>query len=416
MLSTIAILLGLFQIIIPRKYSLLPILIAAIHTTQSQAFPNLSILRVLLIIEFFKLLASGHIIFSFKNPIDRIIAFFCTAILLSSFAHSFDYGNPYTFRVRLIFDFLSFYLICKFHIQSESQFLYFCKTCAILIIPLTGLMLYESLSGGNNLYKYLGAPSTSLIRDGEIRSQGPFGTPILTGTAVAVTFPLLLILWNNSNRRLAAIAFGCSLVAIFLTHSSTPIGALLIGLIAISTWKYRHNLPKIIWCTIGLIAIAQLFRNRPVWYLIAITDFVGGSTGWHRAYLIDTALDHLNEWWLFGADYTRHWMPYGLPSVPQHCDLTNYYIHLGVIAGIGPIIFLGLTIFYGFKTIKRFYSTYITENNQKCFLIWVIGAMLFTHTATFLVISYYDHTYVFFVSTIAVISNFSGNLFRFNQP
>ena len=93
--------------------------------------------------------------------------------------------------------------------------------------------------------------------------------------------------------------------------------------------------------------------KAPVWYLMARIDLVGGSTGWHRAYLIDQALMHLSEWWIAGTDYTRDWMPYGVSWSPDHSDITNHYILLGVTGGIALIAAHVAVLTLAFKGVGR---------------------------------------------------------------
>ena len=187
---------------------------------------------------------------------------------------------------------------------------------------------------------------------------------------------------------------------LFSSSSSTPIGAAIISISALAFWKIRSHYKRILTLTISLIFFIQLFRERPVWYLIALVDFTGGSTGWHRSYLIDTAFKHIDEWWLAGSDYTRHWMPYGLASVPEHCDLTNYYIHLGVIGGL-PLMLIFCTILY--RTFRAL--TIVHNQTSNNFLNWCIVSLFITHTITFLTISYFDQTYVLLYAPIGMVAN-----------
>ena len=83
--------------------------------------------------------------------------------------------------------------------------------------------------------------------------------------------------------------------------------------------------------------------KAPAYYLLARIDLTGSSTSWHRAALIDMALGHLSEWWAFGTDHTRHWMPYGVPWSDNHSDITNYYISMGVNGGL-PLMLLFIAI------------------------------------------------------------------------
>jgi hypothetical protein len=135
-----------------------------------------------------------------------------------------------------------------------------------------------------------------------------------------------------------------------------------------------------------------------------LIDFVGGSTGWHRSRLLDSAIAHLDEWWLFGTDYTRHWMPFGLPSMPEHCDLTSYYVHLGVIGGLPLVITLVVILSRSFGFLGAAIRKRRAEKSPDEFLLWCAGSALFAHTVTFFTISYFDSLYVFFYALIAALT------------
>jgi hypothetical protein len=47
--------------------------------------------------------------------------------------------------------------------------------------------------------------------------------------------------------------------------------------------------------------------KAPVWFLIARIDLAGGSSGYHRAMLIDTFLRHFGDWWLLGTKDAFSW-------------------------------------------------------------------------------------------------------------
>jgi hypothetical protein len=147
----------------------------------------------------------------------------------------------------------------------------------------------------------------------------------------------------------------------------------------------------------------ELVMKDPAYYIIARVDLVGGSTGWHRAALIDAATRHLNEWWLGGTDYTRHWMGTGVPWSPDHTDITNYYIRMGVIGGVLLMILFITILVKGFsyvgKTLQK--SDDLPSSTQ--FVVWALGAALFTHALTCISVSYLDQGIVFLYLTLAGI-------------
>lgn len=132
-------------------------------------------------------------------------------------------------------------------------------------------------------------------------------------------------------------------------------------------------------------------------------DLVGGSTGYFRARLIDQSLTYINEWWLTGTDYTRHWMDTGVSWNPDHTDMTNYYIHLGVIGGLPLIIGLVTILSMCFKMIGRRMQELRKINHPDELVLWCAGAALAAHAISFVSISYFDQMYVLFYLLVGAI-------------
>ena len=146
-----------------------------------------------------------------------------------------------------------------------------------------------------------------------------------------------------------------------------------------------------------------MVMEAPVWYLLARVDLVGGSTGWHRAELINTALGHISDWWLIGTDYTRHWMPYGVVWNSDHADLTNDYIQMGVWGGL-PLMLLFIAVFCkAFQLLGQAIHTLRQEGDPAEFVLWCVGSCLFAHCMTFLSVSYYDQSRVALWMLIGVV-------------
>jgi hypothetical protein len=206
------------------------------------------------------------------------------------------------------------------------------------------------------------------------------------------------LLWST-RRKLAIIGLASCLIITYSSASSGPISTALLSVGAISLWPLRASIRKIRVATMLLLVILHLIKDRPIWYLMALMDFVGGSTGWHRAYLIDMGIKHMGEWWVCGTDFTSHWMPYSLPTtVPgiYQADLTNYYLHLGVIGGL-PLMFCLIAVQWtAFKRLGLRILEMRSAGDAGEFSLWCIGALLFAQCVTFLSISYFDQMYVFF--------------------
>src|SRR5439155_18255601 len=154
----------------------------------------------------------------------------------------------------------------------------------------------------------------------------------------------------------------------------------------------------------GLLIIAlDLVMKDPVYYLLARIDITGGSTGWHRAALIQAAIEHMHEWWLAGTDYTRHWMPSGIYANAIHTDITNHYLMMGVYGGLPLMLLFIWVIFAAFGIVGK--ALLVNQNApiERQFLIWILGSILVGHVTNFISISYYDQSVVFLDLLLASI-------------
>jgi hypothetical protein len=268
-------------------------------------------------------------------------------------------------------------------------------------------MLSEQMTG-HNLFSILGGvPEMSEVRNGRIRAQGPFAHSILAGSVGAACLPLMIGLWRQYRKiAIAGIVACCSMI--IASASSGPIMSALFAIGALFMWYWRGRMRLLRWLAVLAYIGLDLIMKAPAYYLIMRIDLTGSSTSWHRAALIDTALKHLTEWWFAGTDFTRHWMDYGVGWNPDHIDITNHYLVMGVYGGI-PLMLLFIAVlakafsFVG-QTLQKAYNLQIQESR---FMFWALGASLFSHAATFLSVSYFDQSFVFLYLTLAAICSTS---------
>ncbi len=405
LLLILCLVLVVLQVALPRKWAFVPILIAVCHTTHEPFVGALTVTRVVIIVGLLRAAANSWVSWSPKNPMDLLVGVFACLAVFSTVGHVWDYDNPLIDRLRLVVDVMGTYLYMRSYLWDGQALLQFSTGLALVILPFAFFLLLEKQSGLNS-YAAVGAKSLiSMVREGKIRAQGPFGTPILTGTVGAICFPLLIPLWRTK-RRLAIAGLIACLVVVYSSASSGPVGTLFLGLGAMFMWKWRDKLKSITIAAFVFLVILHFVKKRPIWYLMDLMDIVGGSTGWHRAYLIDMAIQHMNEWWLLGSDFTRHWMPYGLVATPFHCDLTNYYVYMGVMGGLPLLIALVVIQWKTFAILYKRTEELRAVNSPEEFGLWCLGSTMFAHAVTFLSISYYDQIYVFFWGLIGGLAGF----------
>jgi hypothetical protein len=388
-----------------RRWAFLPLLIAACHTPYTPFMGGMTVARLVILSGLLRGGVKGWLAWSPRNPLDLLVAAFAAIALASTAGHAWEPYNPLIIRLRLVLDVVGTYLYMRAYLSDHESMERLAAGLAIILMPFAFLLLAEKQSGLNP-YAAIGAGNLhSLVRDGGFRAQGPFGTPILAGTVGAVAMPLLIPLLNT-RRRLAISGLVAAGVVVYASASSGPISTAAIGLGVVYFWRWKQHLRSVLTVLcIGLI-ILHFVKERPIWYLMALMDLVGGSTGWHRAYLIDMAVKHLGEWWLIGTDYTRHWMPYGLEAVPEHCDLTNYYIQLGVTSGLSLVACLIAIQWKSFRLISSRMRDLQESDTTQQYALWCLGAVLSAHAITFLSISYFDQIYVFFWGLLGGLTGF----------
>ena len=323
--------------------------------------------------------------------------------LMSSVFHK-DPSAALIFRLGLVYDACGIYILLRIFCQSLDDVVKLCRLAAILLLPVAAEMIYEKLTV-YNLFSALGGGSVaSAIRDGHIRARGPFAHAILAGTIGAVCLPLMIALWQQYRKTAVTGLIACVTI-IFTSTSSGPILSAIAAIGALFMWPYRHQMRIVRWIAVfGYIWLALVMKD-PAYYIIARIDLTGSSTGWHRARLIQSSIEHLSEWWLAGTDYTRHWMPTGVSWSPDHTDITNHYLEMGVIGGL-PLMALFIAILVrGFSLVGQMLQQRADLTRESRFIVWALGGSLFAHAVTFISVSYFDQSFVFIYLTLAAISS-----------
>ena len=305
------------------------------------------------------------------------------------------------FRLGLVYDNLGIYFLTRVFCQSTEDIFQFAKITAFVLVPVALEMVNEKVTLRNFFSLFGGVPEVVMIRDGKLRAQGPFLHPILAGTVGAVSVPLIAGLWKE-NKLVAKIGLMTCLAMIYASNSSGPIMSVAAGFFALVLWRWQHLTRQMrIAAVLGYILL-DLIMVDPAYYILARIDLTGSSTGWHRAALIESSIKHLSEWWLAGTDYTRHWMPTGVSWSVEHTDITNYYIKMGVLGGLPLMFLLFLAIARAFQRIGqalRFREHLLPKEN---FIIWCLGASLFAHATTCVSVSYFDQSFLFLYTGLAM--------------
>jgi hypothetical protein len=402
---------------VPRRWAIIPLLAGVIFITHGQALEiggKQSVFRLLLGVGLLRIIVRGEGLGGGLNRVDKLMLALGAWLFFASFFHEPGAvaAGP-TFIIGKVAEISLCYFLVRSFCQDMDDFASIMGLIAIMLVPIALEMIQEKFTGINLFSKVFGGVQEAVVvRDDELRARGPFRHAILAGTVGAALIPIMIGLWRR-NPVVAKIGMAACLTMVVACASSGPILSLGFGLIGVFLWRFRSWMGMIRWSIPIGYALLAMIMTRPVYYIIGELS-MGGSTGWHRSKLIDSAIHYFGDWWAFGTDHTRSWMPTGVTFSDEHTDITNYFLAYGVMGGILAVILLIAMTWVGFKWVGNTIDS-IPEDNDSGdrFMVWCMGASLFSHVATSISVAYYDQSVFFFWFSIATISSIYMSRFNY---
>ncbi len=397
-----------------KRYFLVPLLISALFMTYGQIIMfgpfHFTILRVLILAAWLRMWIRGEIHVPDLNRIDKAILWWVLVTALLNTVQSGSFAGLKG-NLGLLYNVLGLYGLFRISISDYDDINYIFKVMAISVLPVALLMLYESRTG-NNLYSFLGGvPLNSMIRDGWVRSQGPFRHSILAGTFGATSIPFFIALYTSrqSGVFIPIIGIISSLIIVVTSHSSGPLLALISVFVGIYFWRFRDKMKLVRWGIVISLLLLNLIMKAPVWYIFArMSDYIGGG-GWHRSYLIDQAVRHFDDWWLIGTNNTSEWFPYTLGLYPGSADITNAFVSSAVGGGLLTLILFIAIFFRCYQGLGNTKEIIIDHPLGNRFCTWLIGVSLFAHIISFISVTYFDQIIVFWYMLLAIIATITNS-------
>lgn len=391
---------------LPLRFAAFPLLVGACYMTLAQGIEigpfNFPVIRILIAVGVLRVLLSGKGVAGRINALDFAILGWAAWMILSSLLHN-NPASTLVNRLGMIYNACGLYFLLRVFCRNADDVVLLARMAALILVPLALEMAFERVTGRNLFAVLGGVHEWSEVRNGVVRAQGPFSHPILAGSVGAATVPLALVLWR-SHRIMAIVGIAACGIIVVASASSGPMLSALFSVVALLMWRWRQRMGLVRAGVVLGYIVLDLVMNAPAYFALARIDMAGGSTGWHRAALIDAAVNHVGEWWLYGTDYTRHWMWYGVGWSGDHIDITNFYINMGVYGGL-PLMFLFLRMLW-----KGFVFVGASCNPppgaglpHNAFMMWALGSSLFAHAVTFVSVSYFDQSILFLYLTLAAI-------------
>lgn len=364
---------------------------------------SFTVIRILIAVGVLRVMLRGERLAGKMMALDWIMVAWGAWAVCSSVFHKSP-GEALVFRLGVAYNTLGTYFLIRIFSEKLADVVQLIKITALLLVPVALEMVQEHATG-RNMFSFLGGVSPEVVvRNDRLRAQGPFAHAILAGTVGAVCFPLMIGIWRQHPVPARVGLIAC-LVMILACNSSGPILAVMVSILGLVLWRWRHLTRQMRIAAVVGYVLLELVMKAPAYYLIARIDLTGGSTGWHRARLIESSIEHLGEWWFAGTDVTRHWMPTGVSWSQDHTDIVNQYLIYGVWGGLPLMALFIAALWTGFAYVGQTLRLATATSQEEQFLIWTLGAALLGQAASCISVSYFDQSFLFLYLNLAAIGS-----------
>ena len=401
--STIIIflILAIFIIAVPRKYFLVPIIVGACFVPADQRIIimnlDFTVLRLMLVVAFLRIGVQKWPCHFRLNRVDKLVLAWAISNAIIYSLQWLDLKACIN-RGGWLFDIFGIYGIFRMNIYSWAGIrlnLKIFAICSILMAFFVGIELVT----GNNPFVLLGAVHTVIRESGRYRCQGSFPHSIMAGSFWATLTPLFFgLAKTEKNKKLWWCAVAASVFCTIASASSTPILVLLIAVVLLFAYSWRCYTSTFGWSLLALLVALHIVMQAPVWHLLSRVNIIGGSTGWHRYYLIDQSIKHFGEWAVLGCRSTSHW-GWGLS------DITNQFILEGVRGGLLSLILFLTMIYICLQASLR--QSFQSKNSRDRFLAWSFWCSFIGTCVGFIGVSYFGQIIILWYMLLAIAAFFS---------
>lgn len=393
--------LGLLLLALPRRWALLPVIVMACFVAPAQRIVvvglNFDLMRVLVLIGFARVVARSELRGLRWKPLDTAVT--CWAVV-GTITYTLLWQSTDALIYQLgwkIFDGLFAYALFRALVRDWADVRRTALAFAVVSVPVALAFGVERATGRNAFSVLGGVPEITVERNGRLRCQGAFAHPILAGVFWASVLPMMGALWFSEMRWrwVAVVGVTCGTGIILASASSTPVSAVILGGLAFAMWPLREHMRSIRWGVLALLVALHLSMKAPVWHLLARVDFVGGSTGWHRFYLMDEFIRQIGVWWALGMKGLLH---------EDLFDITNQYVLEGINGGLVTMGLFVWMLVRGFGGVGRLWRASM-ERRGDALLAWGLGVALWVHATSFIAVSYFGQIKTLWALQLAIVAS-----------
>jgi hypothetical protein len=268
-------------------------------------------------------------------------------------------------------------------------------TVLAVVCVIQGICMVSEQFTDENVFRFAGG-GWPQIREGHVRSEGALGT-LYAGAMAGALIPFFLWLWTEKKSRMAAYAgLAGATSMVWASHASTSWMAYGAGLFGLAFWPLRKQMRLVRWGLVAVLVGLHLAMKGPVWSLIAKIDVTGGSSSYHRYYLVDNCIRHFSDWWLLGCTNYGDW---GFDM----WDLCNQFVAAALTGGLVTLVLYLMIFKRSFRAIGIARKRVEGDRRQEL-LFWCLGSALFANVVAHFGINYMVHLSVYFFILLVCIS------------
>jgi hypothetical protein len=385
--------------LLPRKYVIIPLLLGILVIPAGQNWNvgvHLYVYRVLILVGWVRLLMSkpesGRFFPGGFITLDKVFLVWATYRFLAGSLQFMQVGAV-VYQASQFVDSLGGYFLFRALIRDQKDVRRVVTAFAVVALVSAVVMVVELKTGANMMGLLGGIRLISDVRNGRIRAQGVFAHSILAGSFGAVVFPLFLWLWKRG-KLTAIVGAISSTIMVFACASSTPVGAWMGTFVGICLWPMRKKMRLVRWAIVIALLGLSLVMKAPIWYLLARVDLAGGSSGWNRAFLIDTFTRHLRDWWLIGTHDNANW---GWDM----WDQCNQFVSEGEGGGLVAFVCFISMIVICFKK-AGIARRLVQGNRREEWQFWLLGTTMFAQVMAYMGVDYFDQSKFAWYALLAI--------------
>src|SRR3989339_447930 len=261
----LGILLAAMVFIVPRKYMLLPFVIATCFIPADQRVIIMGLdftpLRFLILAGFARLLSLDNAYPLKLTSVDKMLIVWAVSgavIFVIQWADT----KALIYKCGILFDTLGLYWIFRKNLYNWDSIKRVIKIFAVCAILLSIFVAVEWTTG-NNLFKYLGAVHTE-VRVGRYRCEASFPHSIMLGVFFGSLAPLFAGMARIDNKLLFLGACAAAVFIVAASASSTPLMVLAVGIAGLTVYRFRRFTKVAMWTFFAMLAFLHRSEERRV--------------------------------------------------------------------------------------------------------------------------------------------------------